>query len=101
MRIERRESFILPLAGHVEYLGIGIFLENTLRLSSFVLDDNHTIKTIFIYVCNDYIWVSFKLHHISTNLHLRGSVFPNIIPKVRFCKQSASVFLDSTTVLRV
>ena len=43
MWIERRESFILPLAGHVKYLGIGIFLENVLWFSSFVLDDNHVV----------------------------------------------------------
>ena len=55
MRIERRESFILSLAGHVEYFGVGIFLEDVLWLSSFVLDYYHTLKTIFIYVCNDYI----------------------------------------------
>ena len=43
MRIERREFFILPLAGHVEYLGIGIFLENVLNLAFFVFDYNHDI----------------------------------------------------------
>lgn len=80
MRIKWGKSFILPFAGHVENLGIGIFLEDVLCLGSLVFDYYHNKKLTGYFI--DYKYTGKRGARLVINLFYD---FISILGTMRGC----------------